>query len=135
MLDTKVAKRYAKSLFGLSRERNVAEAVSADMKLLATVCHDNRDFRLLLSSPIIHADKKLAVLNKTFTGKMHSLTLEFFRIITEKGREFYLPQIAEEFTRIYKEEKGIQTAIVTSAVGLDDKLRAEVYKMISEELE
>ena len=134
MLETKVGKRYAKSLFSLSQERNVSEAVAADMKLLAAVCEDNRDFRLLLSSPIIHSDKKLAILNKTFGGRVHSLTLQFFDIITKKGREFYLPQIALEFIRLYKEHKGIQTAIVTSAVGLDDNLRKQVYKMVSESL-
>jgi F-type H+-transporting ATPase subunit delta len=87
-----------------------------------------------LSSPIIHADKKLSILNKTFSGHMHSLTLSFFDIITRKGREQYLPQIAEQYIRLYKQYKGIQTAIITSAVGLDDNLRAEVYKIIKENL-
>ena len=133
-METKVAKRYAKSLFGLSLERNVSEAVANDMKLLASVCHQNRDFTLLLGSPIIHGEKKLAILKKTFTGKVNILSLSFFEIITKKGRESYLPQIAEELIRIYKHHKGIQTAIVTSAIGLDDKLRADVYKVVSESL-
>jgi F-type H+-transporting ATPase subunit delta len=38
--------------------------------------------------------------------------------------------IAKEFTRQYKEMRGIQIAIITSAVGLDDKLRKEVYDII-----
>jgi F-type H+-transporting ATPase subunit delta len=134
MIETKVGKRYAKSLLSLSQERNVSEAVANDMKFLLTICQTNRDFTLLLSSPIIHSDKKLAILTKTFSGRVHSLTLEFFDIITRKGREFYLPQIAEEFIRLYKEHKGIQTAIVTSAVGLDDHLRQEVYKIIRDSL-
>ena len=134
MVETKVAKRYAKSLFTLSLDRNVSEAVANDMKLLISVCQGNRDFKLLLGSPIINADKKLAILSKTFEGRMNSLTLMFFDILTNKGREVYLQQIAEEFIRLYKEHKGIQTAIVTSAVGLDDKLRADVYKIVSESL-
>ena len=132
MLDTKVAKRYAKSLIGLSRERGVLDAVGDDMKLLATVCEDNHEFTVLMNSPIINSDKKLSILNKVFEGKMNKLSLAFFEILTTKGREPHLEVIAKEFVNQYKEEKGIQTAIITSAVGLDEKLRGEVYKVIKE---
>src|SRR6266446_587569 len=134
MVETKVARRYAKSLLDLSKERDLMEAIFNDMKLLASVCAKNRDLSLLLGSPIIHADKKLDILKKVFSGKMNGLSLAFFEIITRKGRESHLESIAREVVRLYKEYKGIQTAVVTSAVGLDDKLREEVYKTISESL-
>jgi F-type H+-transporting ATPase subunit delta len=134
MLETKVAKRYAKSLLDLAKEQGVQEAVNSDMKLLADVCESNHDLRVLLGSPIISSDKKLAILKRVFSGKVSQLSMSFFEIITAKGREGQLEGIAKQYVRILKEYKGIQTAIVTSAVGLDDKLRAEVYKMISESL-
>ncbi len=134
MIETKVAKRYAKSLLDLSKERGVLEAVMEDMKLLASVCENNKDLSLLLGSPIINADKKLTILKKVFAGKMNTLSISFFEIITKKGRESHLEGIAKEFIRLYKEFKGIQTAIVTSAIGLDDKLRSDVFKIIKESL-
>lgn len=134
MIDTKVARRYAKSLLDLSKERDSTEAVFNDMKLLASVCENNRDLSLLLNSPIIHAEKKLSILKKVFSGKVNNLSIAFFEIITRKRRESYLEAIAKEVVRLYKEYKGIQTAIVTSAVGLDDKVRADVFKIISESL-
>jgi len=48
MLETKVAKRYAKSLLGLSREMNVLDAVGNDMKLLSQVCEENHEFTSLM---------------------------------------------------------------------------------------
>jgi len=134
MAETKVARRYAKSLLDLAKEKGELEAVNNDMKLLAEVCNSNRDLRVLLGSPIISSDKKLSILKRVFSGKISALSMSFFDIITRKGREAYLEAIAVEFTRAYKEFKGIQTAIVTSAIGLDDKLRAEVYKMVKESL-
>jgi len=134
MIETKVARRYAKSLLDLSKERDLMEAVFNDMKLLALVCEQNRDLSLLLNSPIIHADKKLSILKKVFAGKMNNLSFSFFDIITRKGRESHLESIAREVVRLYKEYKGIQTAIVTSAVGLDDELRRNVYKIIGDSL-
>ena len=38
MLDTVVAKRYAKSLLGLAKEMGVLKEVNEDMKLFASVC-------------------------------------------------------------------------------------------------
>ena len=132
MIETQVAKRYAKSLIDLSRETGVIDAVGADMKLFVAVCEQNRDLSRLLANPIIHADKKLSILRKVFEGKMNKISISFFEIITRKGREPFLEGIAREFVLKYKKFKGIQTAVITSAVGLDDKLRKEVYRLISE---
>jgi F-type H+-transporting ATPase subunit delta len=134
MIETKVAKRYAKSLIDLSKETGVIDAVGADMTLFAAVCEQNRDLTLLLSNPIIHADKKLSILKKVFEGKMNKLSISFFDIVTRKGREPYLEGIAREFVSQFKRFKGIQTAVITSAVGLDDKLRSEVYRIIKSSL-
>ena len=111
MLDTKVARRYAKSLLDLAKEKGELEGVNNDMKLLAQVCSSNHDLRLLLGRPIISSDKKLSVLKRVFSNKISALSMSFFDVISRKGRESYLEVIAIEFTRLYKEYKGIQTAI------------------------
>lgn len=134
MIETKVARRYAKSLIDLSRETGSIEAVGADMKLFIAVCEQNRDLTLLLANPIIHADKKLSILKKVFESKMHPVSISFFDIITRKGREAFLENIAKEFVQQYKKFKGIQTAVITSAIGLDDRLRTEVFKIMKEGL-
>lgn len=130
MVETKVAKRYAKSLFDLALEQGVLDTVNQDMQLLAAVCDSNRDLTLLLGNPIIHSDRKLSVLEAIFGSHVSKISMAFFRIITRKGREANLPAIAEEFVAQYKRSKGIATAIVTSAVGLDDGLRSEVYRIV-----
>ena len=132
MLETKIGKRYAKSLLSLSQETGAMDAVSKDMKLFNEVCEQNRDLVLLLRNPIVHGDKKLSILKALFGEKMNKLTMTFFEIVTRKGRERYLENIAKEFVAEFKVRKGIQTAEITSAVGLDDKLRAEVYRILRE---
>lgn len=134
MLETKVAIRYAKSLIELARERGVADAVKADMQLLVGVCAMNREFPVLLANPIVHGYKKRAILKQVFETKVNSLTNSFFDILVKKGREGFLEGIAHQYLAQYKKFKGIETAVITSAVGLDDTLRAAVYKIISESL-
>lgn len=134
MVETKVAKRYAKSLFDLAQEQGALDAVNQDMSLLASACDENRNLASLLGNPIINSDKKLSVLTAIFGSKVSKLTMAFMQIITRKGREANLAAIAKEFVAQYKRSKGIATAIVTSAVGLDDKLRNEVYRIVRESL-
>jgi F-type H+-transporting ATPase subunit delta len=130
MIDSKVGKRYAKSLIDLSKEQGVMDAVNNDMKLFIDACTANRDLKLLLSNPIIDSSKKLNVLNQVFSGKMNKMTIAFFNIVIRKGRENYLFEIAKAFLSQYKVYKGIQTAEVISAVGLDDKLRKKIYDLV-----
>lgn len=130
MADTKVAKRYAKSLLDLANEQKVMDAVNNDMKLFVDVCSKNRDLAMLLSNPIIDSSKKLKILTQIFSDKLNKMTMSFFAIVVKKGRESYLYDIAKSFLAQYKVLKGIQTAEVISAVGLDDNLRKKIYDLV-----
>jgi F-type H+-transporting ATPase subunit delta len=130
MIETKVAKRYAKSLIDLANEKNVLEAVNNDMKMFTSVSSQNRDLELLLSNPIVNGDKKFKVFQQIFGQRFNSLTMTFLDIVIKKGREKYLVQIAKNFTEQYKIMKKIITAEVISAIGLDDNLRKKIYDMI-----
>lgn len=133
MLETKVSKRYAKSLIDLSNETGVLDAVHADMKMFTEVSAANRELELLFSNPVIQSDKKLNVLKKLFEGKMNKLTISFFEIVIRKSREKYLVQIAKEFITQYKTLKNILSAEIISAVGLDDRLRKQIYELLRKE--
>lgn len=132
MQNIKVAKRYAKSLIDLAKETGAVDAVHADMKLLVSVCQSNKDLTNLLGNPIINSDKKQAVLNAVFGDKIHKLTHSFFEILIRKGRESDLYEIGKEYIAQYKQLKGITTALVITATGLNDHLRSEVNRLVKE---
>jgi F-type H+-transporting ATPase subunit delta len=129
MQGTKVASRYAKSLLDLSLERGQLEKVYADMKNVLDACKESRDLVLMLKSPIIKSDKKEAVLNAVFKG-LSEITREFISIIVRKKREYALEAVAESFVSQYREHKKILTAVITTAVGLDDDLRKRVLEIV-----
>jgi len=101
-----------------------------DMKLLSEVCSSSKDLSLLLKSPIVKPDKKTEILRQIFTDRLSGLSLSFIEMIIKKRRENYLEAIAREFLDQYKSHKNILTAVVTSAVGLDDSIRSEVIKIV-----
>jgi F-type H+-transporting ATPase subunit delta len=121
-----VAYRYARSLMDLAIERGQVDAVYADMGLVADTTVASRDLRVLLNSPVVKADKKSAVLDRMFAGKVGEETQRFIAILVRKGREGMLPQVAAAVQQLYKQQKGIVTAEVVSAVPLDDSTRQQV---------
>lgn len=132
MSELRVASRYAKSLFELAVERDILDAVHADMNMLLEVEHVSFQFASLIKSPIVGSDKKLSVINALFGTKTSELTSSFFKLVSEKGRESYLPSIAREFHKQYNQHKGIQQAEVTTTFPLDDVLRAEFKSIVKE---
>lgn len=126
MADSRATSRYVKSLLDLAIEKNVLEEVHRDMLLFSDAISKSRPLELLLQNPIIKHEKKLAVLKSLFGGKVHSLTMAFFDIITRKNREPILAGIAREFHNAYNEYRGIGKATVTTAIPLDEKLRGEI---------
>lgn len=131
MIETKVAHRYAKSLLGLAIERKIQDKVFEDMKLIAEACKNNPDLALVFRSPIINTDKKDAIIKAVFQDKIDPVTSAFLSIITRKRREYYLEQIAAAFIAIYKTNKGISIAHITTASPIDEKIRIEIMKLMN----
>jgi len=133
MSNQRVAYAYAKSLMDLAVERGELEAVYQDFLHLATLSKSNRDLELTMRSPVISSEKKLGILKALFekSGATEA-TLSFFEIISRKGREQVLPDIAREFQALYQLHHSIQVAEVTTTFPLDETLRAEFIKIVLE---
>jgi len=125
-----IAVPYAKALFEFALERDAVESVYKDMQALTSLCKSNRDFLLMLKSPILKTEKKQKILIAVFKNSVSEITRGFLKIITAKRRESLLPDMAVAFVELYKDYKGILTTIVT-AVPLTEDLRKEILKVMS----
>lgn len=125
-----VASRYAKSLIDLAVDTKQLEEVRNDMKLISQVCKENHEFVLLLESPVIKTDKKMAIFKKVFEGKISNTTLAFLNVIATKRREGYIDNIAYDFETQYKAFKNITSAVITTAVPLDAATKAKVMELV-----
>jgi len=131
MTESRVAGRYAKSLLDLAKEMGTLPAVADDMRLVAKTLADNRELRVMLTSPVLKSDKKLAIITALFTGKMSELSLKFFVLLAQKGRDQELAGVADAFLAQYRTVQGIQQAHLTTATALTSEQRAE-FKRLTE---
>src|SRR5215467_8636572 len=130
MPSPRLAGRYAKSLLDLAIEKNQLEIVYKDMLFLQTICKGSREFINLLKSPIIQADKKDKILDTITKDNIGVITASFNKLLVQKGREMYLPEIINAFIQQYKDHKGIYTVKLTTAVPVSDDLKKSIVNKI-----
>ncbi len=133
MKEIKLASRYAKALFDFSIEQNALEQIKEDMKLVMSVCKQNREFRLMLESPIIFTDKKEAIIIEVFGKHIQEISRNFLLIIIRKNREALIDGIAQQFIEQYKEYKNITTAELATAVQLDPDVKKNVISLLEDQ--
>lgn len=127
----RIAARYAKSLIDLAKDGQKLDQIKDDVLGLKSAI-DNRDFYLLLKSPIVPTAKKSAIVDQIFDGKVDNLTLEFMRIILRKGRESFLPEITESFLNQYRDLKQITRVSLTTATELSEQALNDIKAKLKE---
>jgi F-type H+-transporting ATPase subunit delta len=128
MLNPRLATRYAKSLIDLSIERNELDSSYNDMLFLQSVCKSSKDFVILLKSPVIPSDKKEKILDAITANKVSNLTASFNKLLIQKNRESFLPEIVTAFIQQYKDYKGIHIATLTTATPVSEELKRSIVE-------
>ncbi len=126
MSESRVAARYATSLFDLASEQNILDNVMDDAQGFISVCLENHDFDLMLKSPIIHSDTKMDVMNKIFEKGFQKTTMAFIKIVLKKNRSFVLRLIFQQFSELYRAHKGIVQATMYTAMPVGDNIKAQI---------
>lgn len=123
--------RYAKSLIGLSIEKDELEDVYKDMLLISTTVEGSKDLDVLLKSPVVKTDKKQEILTAIFGKEASELTKQFLLLISSRKRESLIGDIATAFVSQYKVFKKIIVSEITSAVKLDDKQKKKILELLN----
>ena len=110
----RIASRYAKALVDLALEGNKLEDVKKDMDLFAVLL-ENREFELMLKSPVLAHSKKKSILKSILEGRVTELTSKFINLLVDKDRAGMLPLIVPEFLELYRDINQISVVKITSA--------------------
>lgn len=137
MIDT-VVRRYAQALYEEAERENAVEKVDADVALIRETLDSSRDLQLFFQSPVISREKKAAVVEKLFSGKVSAVTLRLLGLLVDKNREDRFPSVVEAYEALRDEKRGVveaeaRMAFVPSAdeVGkLEQALAAKTGKQV-----
>jgi F-type H+-transporting ATPase subunit delta len=131
MNQSKISVRYAKALFQLAIEKNILEDVRKDILLISQSLKEYEQFRLYLKSPVVKPSQKYNLMKEIFTDSVTETSLNFLGLLVQNKRENHLEDISRQFLNVYSKFKGIRSALITTAVLLDESIREKLYKLLS----
>lgn len=133
MRNPRLSAVYAKSLADVAEEKNQFDKVFSDMQYIKSICKMSNEFVLLMKSPVVFADKKQQIFTEITKGKISELTEAFITLLIKKGREGFLPDIANAFITEYNKRKGINIVKVTTAAPLSDEAKQTLLEKLKTE--
>ncbi len=127
-----VAKRYAKALFVVAKEDNQLETYQQEINEFAGMLRESPELRDSLTNPVYPADMKTRLMiDLAGQMKLSPILSNFLKLLVEKRRILYAPDIALLLQKLTDEYLGIKRAVVTSAVALTE----DTAKRIKDALE
>jgi len=108
-----------------------AEAVLAELDgFLAEGIDRFPKLEAVLTSALISPDKKAALLDRVFKGKLSPLLLSFLKVLAHHGRLDILRSVHWAAHKLFDESRKVARVEVSSAVPLDEPLKARLTESI-----
>ena len=118
---TPTMQHYGEALFGLAWDAGTGEETLQELEELCRVFEEQPDYVRLLDDPALEKAERTGLLDTCLRGKVQPSTLNFLKILCEKGMVSILPGCTEAYRNCWYEKKGITVAKVWSAVALSDQ--------------
>ncbi|MBW4467950.1 MAG: F0F1 ATP synthase subunit delta [Pegethrix bostrychoides GSE-TBD4-15B] len=127
---TEVAEPYAQALMSVAQSSNITDQIGEDARSLLNLLHESEDFRLLVSSPLIEADKKKAVIRQIVESQVQPYMLNFLMLLVDRSRVLVLPEVCEQYLVLLRQMKQTVLAEVTSAIELNDEQKETIRQKV-----
>lgn len=135
MEERKLARRYAKALYDVSKVKQKTLPVLEDLQSLYDLFAADESLMGIFKTPNISHRAKLDIVKKSFEGNVSPLLYHFLEMLLEKNRMTYLPYVFEEFLVLKDKEEGILKAEAKSVVELSQNeitlLEEKLSKLLS----
>ncbi len=125
------ARRYAEAAFELAHRDEDVDGWANELRLVAAVGADPATARLL-DNPAVALDDRERLVHEALEGRVRPAVERLAELLVRRGRASMLPAVSAEFDRLLRRERGIVTAVVTSAVPLEDDEIEAVRRKIAE---
>jgi len=134
VIQDRIAKRYAQSLFQIGKDITGQDALLADMQAIDKLNTGSRDFAAFLASPILSAKRKEEVLTTLLQKTVSTGTLSLTQLLARRRREGLLPLIAKEYIALYNKSRNITNVVLRTSVDPEPAFVHAVTKAVEQHL-
>lgn len=131
MRDIRVAKPYARALYEAAIEQDELESVVTDIANLQDVIEKSEEFSEFINTPLLSPQFKSDTFQQLYSDTMHSLTINFLKLLAQKQRERYLIAIMDVFSSIVDEAAGRIVATVKTATPITQDQQQRLIDQLS----
>ena len=126
MIQTAIARRYAKALFELQEPAEVS-LTAETLRVLAEAFLASREFRSLLLSPVFTREQKAAVIAQLAAKTVcPPITARFLAHVVRKNRIAQLREISEAFGKLADQVSNRKVVEIAAARPLTDEQQAAI---------
>jgi F-type H+-transporting ATPase subunit delta len=120
MVNVSIARRYARALLEVAVEAKSLEQTTEQLTSFAQVLQKNQDLADILLNPAFTRPQRSAVVEALFkaAGGLTPEVANLMRLLVDRGRLGYLPDIARVFLDMADQRVGLVRGKITSAVRL-----------------
>ena len=134
-----VASQYAEAILELAEQADKgssakAEKIQADLKGVIEVFDATPDLGLVLNHPAVPPEKKMSLLLTTFEKKVDDLTIRLLRLLADRRRLEILHEVAERYSALLRQRKGIVSARLSCSRELNKTEIADIKARLTEHL-
>lgn len=129
MLKGAVARRYAEAVFEIGVKPDTLDGWLNDVRLIAEY-FSNRQLAFILGEPNVRFERKEGIVRDLLGDKLRPEGLGLALALVESDIVGQAPRVRDEFERLYNNHRGQAVADVTSAMPLDDAMRASIARQM-----
>jgi F-type H+-transporting ATPase subunit delta len=131
-LAAKIAAPYARALYDFSVEQNIMHQITEDFQNLEVFLSKSEDFKIYLSNPLISADKKQEILEKTLKSELNTETFKFLLVLVKRDRINLLDSVIDSYLQLVYRLASIKMIEVSTAFAFTNKQKNMLIKKLKE---
>ena len=121
---------YAEAFLQVAESKNEVDEIVSQSKSILEVWSQSLDFRDAMSSPVLEIETKKSILEKIFANEVTPSFLNLLKLLADRQRIGILNSVLERLLELYREQRNIALATVTSATALNDDQQGEIMKTV-----
>lgn len=116
-----VCNRYAKALFDIAVSEKSLDKYKEELEAVSNAFINDKGFKAFLLDPKVNKFSKKQIVQNVFSNSVGEKTLNFIKLLIDKNRVQYIPEICDEFIRLSDIEQNILNITVISSLPLQQE--------------
>lgn len=121
---------YAEAFLQVASSRNEVDQVVDQAKEILVLWNESTEFRHAMSSPVLEVESKKTALQELFSNQVSPSFLNLLKLLADRQRIGILDAVLERMLELYRDQRNIALATVTSASELNKEQQENLLQKI-----